>query len=64
MLMTWPTLNFTRADVAWFNECRDIAPEIIDALCPKRVGRFPKGDRHSPSIKTLMYSFRDRPWVS
>ena len=33
-------LNSLELTFAWFNECRDIAPEIIDAMS-KRVGRFP-----------------------
>jgi hypothetical protein len=33
-------LNSLELTFAWFNECRDMKPEIIDAMS-KRVGRFP-----------------------
>ena len=33
-------LNSLELSFAWFNECRDIRPELIDAMS-KRIGRFP-----------------------
>jgi hypothetical protein len=33
-------LNSLELTFAWFNECRDIHPDIVDAMS-KRVGRFP-----------------------
>lgn len=59
-------LNSLELTGAWFNECRDIAPEIVDAMS-KRVGRFPSkkdggptwhgmwGDTNPPTIDTWWY---------
>jgi hypothetical protein len=41
-------LNSLELTFAWFNECRDIAPEIIDAMS-KRVGRFPSNKDGGPT---------------
>ncbi len=59
-------LNSLELTGAWFNECRDIAPEIVDAMS-KRVGRYPSkkdggatwhgmwGDTNPPTIDTWWY---------
>lgn len=59
-------LNSLELTFAWFNECRDIAPEIVDAMS-KRVGRFPSkkdggptwhgmwGDTNPPTMDTWWY---------
>jgi phage terminase large subunit len=41
-------LNSLEATFAWVNECRDIHPDIIDALS-KRVGRFPSAKDGGPT---------------
>jgi hypothetical protein len=41
-------LNSLELTFAWFNECRDIAPEIVDAMS-KRVGRFPSNKDGGPT---------------
>ena len=59
-------LNSLELTFAWFNECRDIHPKIIDAMS-KRVGRFPGrkdggptwhgmwGDTNPPTMDTWWY---------
>lgn len=59
-------LNSLELTFAWFNECRDMRPEIIDAMS-KRVGRFPSkkdggptwfgmwGDTNPPQIDSWWY---------
>ena len=59
-------LNSLELTFAWMNECRDIHPEIVDALS-KRVGRFPSkkdggptwfgmwGDTNPPTMETWWY---------
>lgn len=59
-------LNSLELTGAWFNECRDIAPEIVDAMS-KRIGRFPSakdggptwvgmwGDTNPPTMDTWWY---------
>jgi len=59
-------LNSLELTFAWFNECRDMRPEIIDAMS-KRVGRFPSkrdtgpswfgmwGDTNPPTMDTWWY---------
>lgn len=59
-------LNSLELTFAWFNECRDIHPDIVDAMS-KRVGRFPSakdggptwhgmwGDTNPPTIDTWWY---------
>tara|TARA_R110000824_G_scaffold61410_1_gene163309 strand:- start:8020 stop:9405 length:1386 start_codon:yes stop_codon:yes gene_type:complete len=59
-------LNSLELTFAWFNECRDIHPEIIDAMS-KRIGRFPSkkdggptwygmwGDTNPPTMDTWWY---------
>jgi len=59
-------LNSLELTGAWFNECRDIHPEIIDAMS-KRIGRFPSmkdggpswhgmwGDTNPPTMDTWWY---------
>lgn len=59
-------LNSLELTGAWFNECRDIAPEIVDAMS-KRVGRYPSkkdggptwhgmwADTNPPTIDTWWY---------
>lgn len=59
-------LNSLELTFAWFNECRDIHPDIIDAMS-KRVGRFPSkkdvgptwhgmwGDTNPPTMETWWY---------
>lgn len=59
-------LNSLELTGAWFNECRDIAPEIVDAMS-KRVGRYPSKkdggatwhgmfcDTNPPTIDTWWY---------
>lgn len=41
-------LNSLELTFAWFNECRDIASEIVDAMS-KRVGRFPSNKDGGPT---------------
>jgi hypothetical protein len=41
-------LNSLELTFAWFNECRDIAPEIVDAMS-KRIGRFPSAKDGGPT---------------
>jgi hypothetical protein len=64
-------LNSLELTFAWFNECRDIAPEIVDAMS-KRVGRFPSskdggptwhgmwGDTNPPTMDTWWYYQMER----
>jgi hypothetical protein len=59
-------LNSLELTFAWFNECRDIHPEIMDAMS-KRIGRFPSkkdggptwhgmwGDTNPPTMDTWWY---------
>lgn len=59
-------LNSLELTFAWFNECRDIHPDIIDAMS-KRIGRFPSkkdggptwfgmwGDTNPPTMDTWWY---------
>lgn len=59
-------LNSLELTFAWFNECRDIHPDIVDAMS-KRVGRFPSkkdggptwhgmwGDTNPPTIDSWWY---------
>jgi len=59
-------LNSLELTFAWFNECRDIDPEIVDAMS-KRIGRFPSnkdggptwfgmwGDTNPPTMDTWWY---------
>lgn len=59
-------LNSLELTGAWFNECRDIHPEIVDAMS-KRIGRFPSmkdggctwagmwGDTNPPTMDTWWY---------
>ena len=59
-------LNSLELTGAWFNECRDIVPEIIDAMS-KRIGRYPSkkdggpswhgmwGDTNPPTVDTWWY---------
>lgn len=59
-------LNSLELTGAWFNECRDIHPEIIDAMS-KRIGRFPSkkdggptwfgmwGDTNPPTMDSWWY---------
>jgi hypothetical protein len=59
-------LNSLELTFAWFNECRDMRPEIIDAMS-KRIGRFPSrrdtpptwygmwGDTNPPTMDTWWY---------
>ena len=61
-------LNSLELTFAWFNECRDIRPEIVDAMS-KRVGRYPSmkdgvgptwfgmwGDTNPPTIGTWWWA--------
>lgn len=41
-------LNSLELTGAWFNECRDIHPDIIDAMS-KRIGRFPSSKDGGPT---------------
>jgi hypothetical protein len=41
-------LNSLELTFAWFNECRDIHPDIVDAMS-KRVGRFPSKKDGGPT---------------
>ena len=41
-------LNSLELTFAWFNECRDINPDIVDAMS-KRIGRFPSSKDGGPS---------------
>jgi Phage terminase large subunit len=41
-------LNSLELTGAWFNECRDIHPDIIDAMS-KRIGRFPSAKDGGPT---------------
>jgi hypothetical protein len=41
-------LNSLELTFAWFNECRDIHPDIVDAMS-KRIGRFPSAKDGGPS---------------
>lgn len=59
-------LNSLEVTFAWFNECRDIHPDIVDAMS-KRIGRYPSakdggptwfgmwGDTNPPNIDTWWY---------
>jgi hypothetical protein len=59
-------LNSLELTGAWFNECRDIDPAIVDAMS-KRIGRFPSkkdggptwfgmwGDTNPPTMDTWWY---------
>ena len=59
-------LNSLELTFAWMNECRDMHPEIVDALS-KRIGRFPSrkdggptwfgmwGDTNPPTMDTWWY---------
>jgi hypothetical protein len=59
-------LNSLEVTFAWFNECRDIHPDIVDAMS-KRVGRYPSakdggptwfgmwGDTNPPTMDTWWY---------
>ena len=59
-------LNSLEVTFGWFNECRDIHPDIVDAMS-KRVGRFPSkkdggptwhgmwGDTNPPTMDTWWY---------
>ena len=59
-------LNSLELTFAWFNECRDINSEIVDAMS-KRIGRFPSakdggpswfgmwGDTNPPTMDTWWY---------
>jgi hypothetical protein len=59
-------LNSLELTGAWFNECRDIHPDIVDAMS-KRIGRFPSskdggptwfgmwGDTNPPVMETWWY---------
>lgn len=59
-------LNSLELTFAWFNECRDINAEIVDAMS-KRIGRFPSkkdggpswfgmwGDTNPPTMDTWWY---------
>lgn len=59
-------LNSLELTGAWFNECRDIHPDIVDAMS-KRIGRFPSkkdggptwhgmwGDTNPPPMDTWWY---------
>ena len=59
-------LNSLELSFAWFNECRDIHPDIVDAMS-KRIGRFPSskdggptwygmwGDTNPPTMDTWWY---------
>ncbi len=59
-------LNSLELTFAWFNECRDTHPEIVDAMS-KRIGRFPSskdggptwfgmwGDTNPPTMDTWWY---------
>lgn len=59
-------LNSLELTGAWFNECRDIHPDIVDAMS-KRVGRFPSkkdggptwhgmwGDTNPPVMESWWY---------
>lgn len=41
-------LNSLELTFAWFNECRDIHPDIIDAMS-KRIGRYPSSKDGGPT---------------
>ena len=59
-------LNSLELTFTWFNECKDIHPEIVDAMS-KRIGRFPSkkdggptwhgmwGDTNPPTIDTWWF---------
>lgn len=59
-------LNSLEVTFAWFNECRDIHPDIVDAMS-KRIGRYPSakdggptwhgvwGDTNPPTIDSWWY---------
>ena len=59
-------LNSLELTFAWFNECRDIHPDIMDAMS-KRIGRYPSkkdggptwhgmwGDTNPPTMDTWWY---------
>jgi hypothetical protein len=59
-------LNSLELTFAWFNECRDIHPDIVDAMS-KRIGRYPSakdggptwfgmwGDTNPPTMDTWWY---------
>ena len=41
-------LNSLELSFAWFNECRDIHPDIVDAMS-KRIGRYPSSKDGGPT---------------
>lgn len=45
-------LNSLELTFAWFNECRDISKEIIDAMS-KRIGRYPSAKDGGPTWKGM-----------
>jgi len=63
-------LNSLEVTFAWMNECRDIHPEIVDALS-KRIGRYPSakdggptwhgmwGDTNPPTMDTWWYYMQE-----
>ena len=63
-------LNSLEVTFAWMNECRDIHPDIVDALS-KRIGRYPSakdggptwhgmwGDTNPPTVDTWWYSMME-----
>lgn len=64
-------LNSLELTFAWFNECRDIHPDIVDAMS-KRIGRFPSakdggptwhgmwGDTNPPTMDTWWYYMMEK----
>jgi hypothetical protein len=55
-------LNSLELTFAWFNECRDIHPEIVDAMS-KRVGRFPSSKDGGPTWHGMWGTPTRRRWT-
>ena len=55
-------LNSLELTFAWFNECRDIHPDIVDAMS-KRIGRFPSKKDGGPTWYGMWGDTNPRPYV-
>ena len=55
-------LNSLELTFAWFNECRDINPDIVDAMS-KRIGRFPSAKDGGPSWFGMWGDTNPPTWI-
>jgi hypothetical protein len=60
--MMWLDLNSLELSFAWFNECRDIHPDIVDAMS-KRIGRFPVQKMVAPHGMGCGRILTHRRWI-